>query len=67
MEFTEKERLELGSLSSEFNILVLIVSIFFISPIHNYGELIIIKTKVHFHRRLDHLIPLFCPIRDRQR
>lgn len=45
MEFTEKERLELGSLSSEFNILVLIVSIFFISPIHNYGELIIIKTK----------------------
>jgi hypothetical protein len=30
MEFTEKERLELGSLSSEFNILVLIVSIFLI-------------------------------------
>lgn len=41
MEFTEKQRLELGSLSSEFNILVLIVSIFVISAIHNYGELII--------------------------
>ena len=35
MDFTEKQRLELGSLSSEFNILVLIVSIFFIFPIHN--------------------------------
>ena len=37
MEFTEKQRLELGSLSSEFNILVLIVRIFLVSPIHNYG------------------------------
>lgn len=39
MEFTEKQRLELGSLSSEFNILVLIVSIFLIYPLHNHGEL----------------------------
>ena len=35
MDFTEKQRLELGSLSSEFNILVLIVSIFFIFLIHD--------------------------------
>ena len=41
MEFTQNQRLELGSLSSEFNILVLIVSIFFVSPIHNHRELII--------------------------
>ena len=41
MEFTEKQRLELGSLSSELNILILIVSIFLISPILMYGELII--------------------------
>ena len=41
MEFTEKQRLELGNLSSEFNILVLIVSTFLTSPSHNYGELII--------------------------
>ena len=41
MDFTEKQRLELGSLSSEFNILVLIVSIFLISFIHNHGELMI--------------------------
>ena len=38
MEFTAKERLELGSLSSEFNILVLIVSIFFIFPTYTTME-----------------------------
>ena len=41
MEFTDEQRLELNSLSSEFNILVLIVSIFLISPIHAHEELII--------------------------
>jgi hypothetical protein len=37
MDFTEKQRFELGSLSSEFNILVLIVSTFLTPPLlHNY-------------------------------
>lgn len=33
MGFTEKQRLELGSLSSEFNILVLVVSPIFLTSI----------------------------------